>query len=175
MPEQKKIRQIFALANKLEMSDGTHGDDLHYLIYRVTGQSSVRALTEGEAASVINELQKYVELAELDKHAPSPRCDTLISDAQIKCIYGKMHRLVSYDIKPSEVSFRERLTGILSKVTGLQINSSGDMFKGLTEAQGAAVIEELKRYTRSAQIRWKKAQISDNNCGESDMGSKDNE
>ena len=48
---------------------------------------------------------------------------------------------------------RERLAGVLSKVTGLQINSSGDMFKGLTEAQGAAAIEELKRYIRAAVNR----------------------
>ena len=153
MPEQKKVRQIFALANKLDMSDGTHSDDLHYLIYRVTGKSSVRDLTEGEAVSVIKELQQYVDLAELDKRAPPPRNDALISDAQISCIFGKMHKLVSYDISPSEVPFRDRLSGVLSKVTGLQINSSDDMFKGLTEAQGAAVIEELKRYIRTAANR----------------------
>ena len=78
MPEQKKVRQIFALANKLEMSDGTHSDDLHYLIYRVTGKSSVRDLTEGEAVSVIKELQQYVDLAELEK-APRRRPLMLLS------------------------------------------------------------------------------------------------
>ena len=153
MPEQKKVRQIFALANKLEMSDGTHSDDLHYLIYRVTGKSSVRDLPEGEAVSVIKELQQYVDLAELEKSAPPPPSDALITEGQISLIFRKMHKLVSYDTELSDVPFRERLSGVLSKVTGLQINSSGDMFKGLTEAQGAAVIEELKRYIRTAASR----------------------
>ena len=153
MPEQKKIRQIFALANKLEMSDGTHSDDLHYLIYRVTGKSSVRALTEGEAVSVIKELQQYVELAELDKNAPPPPSDALITEGQIAMIFRKMYKLAEYDTEPCEASVRERIAGVLSKVTGLKVNSAGDMFKGLTEAQGAAVIEELKRYIRTAVNR----------------------
>ena len=58
----KKIYSLGAVCGIVE--SGSHDDELHVLVYRVTGKSSVKELTEDEALSVIKELREYLDSLE---------------------------------------------------------------------------------------------------------------
>ena len=157
MPKPELTKKIYGLASVCDMIEqGSHEDDLHFLVHRVTGKCRIKDLTDDEADKVIKELKEFIKLTDLEKRAPPPRADALISEAQIKLAFRKMYELAALDEAPPESTVRERLTGVICKVTGKSVNSSDNIFKGLTEAQGAAVIEELKRYIRTARKRRKR-------------------
>lgn len=149
----KKIYSLGAVCGIVE--SGSHDDELHVLVHRVTGKSSVRELTEDEALSVIKELKEYLKLSELDKQAPPPSSATLMSEQQKAFAFRLIYQLIALDEEPSTATPRERLCGVVTKVTGKSINISRDIFDGFTEAEGSAVIEEIKRYIRTARRKKK--------------------
>lgn len=162
MPKSEFTKKIYALASVCDMIEqGSHEDDLHFLVYRVTKKASVRELTDAEAQKVITELKEVIKLADLEKRAPPASSAAVMSDNQKRLCFRLICRLADLDDKPSEATIRERLTGVICKVTGAPVKITGDIFKGLTEAQGAAVIEELKRYIRTAKRRRQRKHESD--------------
>lgn len=147
----KKIYSLGAVCGIVE--SGSHDDELHALVYRVTNKSSVRELTEDEACAVIRELKEYLKLNELGKNAPPPSSSALMSERQKALAFRLIFKLIALDEKPSAVAPRDRLCGILTKVTGKRIDISRDIFDGFTEAEGSAVIEEIKRYISTAKAK----------------------
>ncbi len=147
----KKIYRLGAVCGMVEA--GNHEDGLHVLVYRVTGKSSVRELTEDESLSVIKELKEYLKLCEFDKNAPPPSAVALMSEQQKAFAFRLIYKLIALDKEPSVTTPRERLCGVVTKVTGKIIDMSRDIFDGFTEAEGSAVIEEIKRYIRTARRR----------------------
>lgn len=149
----KKIYGLGAVCGIIE--SGSHEDELHVLVHRVTGKSSVRELTEDEALSVIKELKEYLKLSELDKHAPPPSMAALMSEQQKAFAFRLIYQLIALDEEPSAATPRERLCGVITKITGKSIDTSRDIFDGFTEADGSVVIEEIKRYIRTARRKKK--------------------
>ena len=75
-----------------------------------------------------------------------------------------MYRIA--DISPSEIKPRERLRGVVAKVTGRDICPNGDIFHRVTRAEGSQIIEMLKRILRSEQNKLKRS--SKNGTGNAD-------
>lgn len=154
MAKAELTKKIYSLGAVCGIVDsGSHDDELHLIVHRVSGKSSVRELTEDEAISVINELKEYLKLMELEKNAPPPSSLIPMSNEQKAFAFRLIYRLIALDEEPSAATPRERLCGVVSKVVGYHVNMSQDLFKDLSQAQGTAVIEELKRYIKTAQLR----------------------
>ena len=58
MPAASQIRAIYALGTKLGINQNNREDNLHQLVYSITGKESVKALTKYEAALVQSELHR---------------------------------------------------------------------------------------------------------------------
>lgn len=157
MAKAELNRRIYGMGTKLGMVEkGTQADDLHYLVYRITGKTSVKELSDDEALAVIGELKEYAKLSYLEENAPP---GSVMSEGQKKFAFRLLYRLISLDTEPSKATARERMSGVVGKVTGKSPAPDTDVFKGLSEAEGRAVIEELKRYVSTAakrQIRREK-------------------
>ena len=54
-------------------------------------------------------------------------------------------------LSPSDATVKARLCGIISKELNIKVNPRKDIFKGFSERQGAALIESIKIYLRSAK------------------------
>lgn len=145
----KKIYSLAAVCGILVA--GSHEDGLHDIVYRETGKSSVRALSEAEARKVIQELHSYLQISQL---TPPPGRSN-ISSEQTRLAFRLIHRLAELDKIPSAASPRERLAGVIFKATGISPKQDGDLFEGLSEEQGSRIIETLKRYVRSAERKFK--------------------
>lgn len=145
----KKIYSLAAVCGMVK--SGSHEDGLHDIVYRETGKSSVRDLTEAEARTVIRELQTYLQISQLQP----PPGKSNISSEQTRLAFRLIHRLAELDKVPSAASPRERLAGVIFKVLGVNPPPNGDLFEGLSEEQGSRIIETLKRYVRSAERKCK--------------------
>ena len=66
-----------------------------------------------------------------------------------------MYRIA--EISPSDIKPRERLRGVISKVTGREIRPDRDIFSRVTRAEGSEIIEMLKRILRSEQNKLKRS------------------
>lgn len=134
-----QMRHIYAMARELGLDD----ENLHGLVFSVTGKEHVSDLTVNEAISVIDRLKGNMRgterLKPKKKELEAPRIG-MASEAQIKKIYRLMYELKSYD-KPGEptVSVNKRLRGVLKKYNKI------DDIRFLTAADAWKVIEELKK------------------------------
>ena len=140
---KKQIQLIYVIGNKCGLVDpGNKQDDLHNFVFQLTRKTSVSELTEQQAAVVIRQLRE-------NEKAITEEPAAFISDAQIKKIFGMMYELAK--ISPSDATVKARLCGIISKELNLKVDPRKDIFKGFSERQGAALIEAIKRYLRSAK------------------------
>ena len=118
-------------------------DELHTLIYGLTGKKHIRDLTDRDFRLAMDELDK--------RSAPSVN----ITESQERYIWRLMYTLIEFDgLHPPAKEIRKRLIGALSKATGKTINER-DIFAGLTKNDARKAIEQLKRYIATA--RRKKA------------------
>lgn len=141
---KKQIQCIYVIAAKCGLVErGNKEDNLHNLVYQLTEKESISELTEDQAAAVIRRL-KDEEASAADEQAKA-----YISEAQIKKIFGLAYELAA--LSPSDAKVKDRLCGIIFKELGIKVNPRTDIFKGFSERQGAALIDALKRYVRSAK------------------------
>lgn len=143
---KKQIQAIYVIGAKCGLVErGNKQDNLHNLIYQLTEKESVSELTEEQAAAVISRL-KSEEAAVI---AADEQIKAVISEAQIKKIFGLMYELAA--LSPSQAKIKDRLCGIIQKELGLKVNPRSDIFRGFSERQGARLIDALKRYVRQAK------------------------
>lgn len=145
--DARKVQTIYAKGRSLGMcASGSPGDDeLHTLIYGLTGKEHVRNLTDREFRTLMDEMDK--------RSAALPSAS--ITESQERYIWRLMYTLIEIDgPHPPANEIRKRLSGALSKATGKTINER-DMFAGLTKNDAKKAIEQLKRYISTA--RRKKA------------------
>ncbi len=141
---KKQIQLIYVIGSKCGLVDpGNREDDLHNFVFQLTHKTSVKELTEQQAAAVIRQLR------ENEKSIADDEPVAFISAAQIKKIFGMMYELAK--LSPSEATVKLRLCGIIQKELKLKVSPERDIFNGFSERQGAALIEALKRYLRSAK------------------------
>lgn len=159
------IKKIYGLGAACGIVDpGSKADGLHDVVYRISGKASVRELTEAEARKVIAELYSYLRFS---KSEPPPTVKSKMTSEQTKLAFRYIYRLEELDTTPSKSTPRDRLCGVIRKVLGIEVDPGRDIFKGFSEEQGSAVIEELKRYVRTVERREKRMKNEQNQKMES--------
>lgn len=152
MATGKQIQRIYALGAKCGLLDRELGadDNLHLWIKQWSRKDHISELTEKQADFIIARLIDYKENVCPEK------------PAQIEHITGEQQGLcfrLTYQlaqISPSEVEVRERLRGLICKVTGRNVRADGDIFYKVTRDEGALIIEMLKRIIRSEERKKKR-------------------
>lgn len=152
-------KRIYALASELGISDSSSGTDdmLHQLVYSITGKLHITELTDAEASEVQNELMKRMRLRNRDrplkKGGQKKTVPGMMSVPQQKKAWRLAYRLDEID--HTEASVAERLLGVIEKVLGITA-SKADPFRWINFDDGTKLIEQLKRYVRSAERKAKK-------------------
>ena len=138
MATKEQIRRIYALGAAAGLLDRSAGNDdnLHLWIKQFSLKDHISELTEQQADFIIKRLEEY--------RAQVASKPELITGEQQNMCFKLMYRIA--DISPSDIKPRERLRGVISKVTGRD-----------TRAEGSEIIEMLKRILRSEQNKLKRS------------------
>lgn len=134
-------KAIYATANRLGLCDrlSPKEDELHGIVFRLTGKGSVSKLTDFEAKKVLQELDKL-------------RTDK-ISPAQHKKAWALFYQLK--ELSPGTATDGERMAGIVEKACGKKVKSAKPL-KYLGSSEAEKVIETIKRYIRSCENKNKR-------------------
>ncbi|MBQ6169774.1 MAG: DUF1018 domain-containing protein [Ruminococcus sp.] len=146
--------RLYALASSLGMVERNSKEDaFHQLVYGITGKEHVGELTPAEANAVQHELHERMKmknhtepLKKRDKNKKTVPGMMTISQQNLawRCIY----RLA--ELEPTEASVCDRLLGAIQKILGITA-SRKDPFRWINFNDGTRLIEQLKRYVRSAE------------------------
>lgn len=152
-------KSIFAFCHELGIED----DDRHALIYGVTGKESMTELTAAETKAVLHELMERMKIKnrpELPrrKKEPAPAVAGMMTAAQQKLAWRLVYRLIELDDKPNKATAAERMSGAIKKELGITAVPGKDIFRWVSFDNGAKLIEQLKRYVRSAEKRAERRQ-----------------
>lgn len=149
-------KRLYALAAGMGMVERNNKEDpFHQLVDGITGKSSVRDLTESEAKAVEQELLKRMKLSRKGKPFKSKTKQKstvpgMMTAQQQKLAWRLVYRLD--ELEPANASVPERLIGAIQKVLGVTA-STKDPFRWINFDDGTKLIENLKRYVRSAERR----------------------
>lgn len=145
---KEQIKRLYALGSRLKLvKSGDKNDNFHALVYAETKKESVRDLTESEFKS----LEKHF-LLQLN---PSEYVPGKMTKKQ----QGKAWKLLYEIIKlnPRDQTAGQRMCGAIKQNFLVDVDVRNP-FKWLTFEQGNALIEQLKRYKKSAE---RKSQVGD--------------
>lgn len=146
-------KRLYALANSLGMVEkGSKEDPFHQIVYGLTGKEHVSELNLSEAGKVQAELQERMKLKNHDKPLKKKKSikeniPGMMTAAQQGLAWRLMYRLD--EIEPTAVSVPERIIGAIEKILGVTA-SRAEPFRWVNFEDGARLIEQLKRYVRSA-------------------------
>lgn len=154
MATGKQIQRIYALGAQCGLLDRELGadDNLHLWIKQWSLKDHISELTEKQADFIIARLIDYRNNICL----PKPSEIEPITGAQQSFCFRLAYKLAQ--VSPSETDARERLRGLICKVTGKNIKADGDIFYKVTCDEGAQIIEMLKRIIRSEERKKKRGE-----------------
>lgn len=148
---------------------GISNDDLHTLVYGITNKEHISELTEKEFFAVRARLYEIGRGIPDPPPAPNEKSKKpaydygrgRLSKAQADYIWRLMYRLVSFDETPSEKTVRSRLAAVVRKVLNVNViedinGNRVDIFKNVTSEDASQLIEQLKRYIKSAEKKAEK-------------------
>ena len=151
-------KKLYAMAAALGLLErGSKEDAFHQLVYGLTGKEHVSELSAAEANAVQRELQSRLRSSAPNvtkKRSRKKDVPGMMTTAQ----QGKAWALIHYldEIEPKEVPEVERLIGAIEKVLGITASKT-DPFRWINFDDGTKLIEQLKRYVRSAERKAAKA------------------
>lgn len=150
-------KRLYALANGLGLVERNNKDDpFHQLVYGLTGKEHVSELTPEEARTVQNELQERMRLKNHDKPLKKKKEEESEPGMMTEPMknYAKFlaHRLEELDEKKPSVPANFRLAGAVRKALGVTAPDD-EPLKWVHFQDGMKLIEQLKRYVRSAERR----------------------
>lgn len=143
---------IFGLAKGLNMTN----DNIHDLVFGITGQESLTAVTEKQANKVIAELKNRMRGCEnitssrSNKKYQETQPGMITHDQQRKA-WALLYELIEYDAVPSKASVGERMAGILKRELGVTAVAGDNLFRWVDYKGGFLLIERLKKYVVSAE------------------------
>ena len=148
-------KRIYAVAAAMNMVERNNKDDaFHQLVSGITGKTSVKELTSAEAIAVEQELMKRMKLESSSK--PQQRKvqkksePGMMTTDQQHLAWRLMYRLA--EIEPTKATVGERIVGAIQKE--LHITATiRKPFMWVDFDGGTKLIEQLKRYVRSAERR----------------------
>ncbi len=139
-------KKLYAMAAALGLLErGSKEDAFHQLVYGLTGKEHVSELQNRLRSAAPNVTKKRSR----KKDVPG-----MMTAAQQGKAWALIHCLD--EIEPKEVPEVERLIGAIEKVLGITA-SRVDPFRWINFDDGTKLIEQLKRYVRSAERKAAKA------------------
>ena len=158
MATGKQIQRIYALGSKCGLLDRERGndDDLHLWIKQWSLKDHISELTEKQANFIIARLIDFQN----NVCPPKPSEREFITDEQKKFCFSLAYKLAK--LSPSDIEVRERLRGLIRKVTNKNIKTDGDIFYKVTREEGSQIIEILKRMIRSEKRKMKRGEKNAN-------------
>lgn len=129
------VRMLWGIAKspELKLSD----EDVHAVVLRETGKTSIRELTAGELGQVVRELQRMKDRAGGRKRSFSGRPETLALRSKIHALEKEL----GWDDDP------KRLAGFVKRVTRVE------RLEWLSPKQCSQVIEGLKAIARREEAK----------------------
>ena len=158
---KSQIKSIYTLGASLglvEHGSRSHDDMLHQLVGAVAGKASVSRLTGTEASRVISELMLRMrgmpEAPAAPKKAPKKYTETPggMTAGQQKKAWKLMYELRGWDSEPNETPVGQRISGIIRRQFRVDAPLK-DPFHFLSWEDGRRLIEILKKYCQSAELR----------------------
>lgn len=152
MATGKQIQRIYALGAKCGLLDRDLGadDNLHLWVKQWSQKDHISELTEKQADFIIARLIDYKENVCPSK--PS-EIEHITGEQQSFC-FRLAYKLAQ--ISPSNIEVRERLRGLIRKITGREIKTDGDIFYKVTRDEATKIIETLKRIIKSEERKKKR-------------------
>lgn len=155
----KNIQRIYKLGAALGLVKTKENDELHTLVYGITGKEHVSQLTGDEFTAVEHELLERLKLSHLSPPPKSRRGGTRVSagmtEGQQKKVWQLMYTLAGCDRKTSSASVGVRLCGIIKRQFRMDVTEQ-QPFRWLNYRQGSQLIEILKGYVSSASPHERK-------------------
>lgn len=159
MATAPQVRAIYAMASNLGINNNSREDELHQLVFGITGKESIKELTESQARAVLYELinrMKGLKKASSNKKPIDVPPGKMTEDQQRKA-WALIYRL--QEVSPSSATASERMRGAVRKILGMEINTDNKApFRMISVAEGRKLIDTLKKYIASAE---KKAGVTD--------------
>lgn len=154
MATAPQIRAIYSLATSLGINENSRDDNLHQLVYSMTGKESIKALSSYEAAKVQSELSRMKDFENAGKSGFRKKTIDVppgkMSEAQQKKAWALVYEL--QEVSPSGAAVPERMRGAVKKILGMDINMNNPApFRMVSTAQGIRLIDTLKKYVASAE------------------------
>ena len=143
MATAPQIRAIYALGSKLGINQNNREDNLHQLVYSITGKESIKGLTNYEAARVQSELANM----ERKVHAADIPPGKMTAEQQnyVKYLIFRLQKL-----SPSNAPYGERMRGAVKKIIDMDINPYSNPL--YNEFQRKYII--YKSIMRKAFVNW---------------------
>ncbi|NSW90242.1 MAG: regulatory protein GemA [Firmicutes bacterium] len=152
-------RTIYGMATQLGIYEKNNpNDNLHALVYGLTGKESISELTISDAGTVISELIRLKEGQNLPRKSKATSNQAhrpgMITPDQVKKVWYFMYRLAELDVEPSKARLSKRLCGIIEK--NLHISAfEKDPFRFVTFDQGIKLIEIVKKLVQNEKRKRK--------------------
>ena len=158
-----EIKRIYALGAAIgAVERGNKDDNLHALVYTMTGKDSVSELTDSEFKRVERELMSRMQLQHHNEPLKSKKKEApaatpgMITSRQQGLAWRYIYRLSELDKEESAATVGERMAGAIRKILCIEARIA-DPFRWVTADQAEKLIEQLKRYVRSAERAQRKA------------------
>lgn len=155
MAAAAQIRAIYAMGSSLGINRNSRDDELHQLVYGITGKESIKELTSSEVYSVQRELMNRMKGSENIQKSSSRKKPIDVppgkmTEAQQKKAWSLIYKL--QELSPSGASEADRMRGAVRKILGMEINTDNKApFRMVSVSDGRKLIDTLKKYVRSAE------------------------
>ena len=157
---KEQIKRLYALGSSLGMVKRGPDDALHVLVESMTGKESISTLTQLEFESVQTALMGRMRFenrpasvaAAVEKKKAGVPAGMMPREQQAlswRFIY-RLQEIDKLQNKTSSATAGERMCGAIKKILGLDADVKNP-FTWVTVDQGQILIEQLKRYVRSAE------------------------
>ena len=155
MASKALIKSIYAIASSLGIKGNDHDDNLHLLVYSMTGKESIKSLEDYEARQVYYELKRQLgnddkTKSYQKKKKPIDIPPGKMTEGQQKKAWQLIYKLCEVD--PSDVPAPIRMQGAARKILDRQLNmNNNNPFRMISVAEGSRFIDTLKKYVESAE------------------------
>lgn len=143
--------RLFQLANQIwtDRKDAMQ-EDLHALVYDITGKESITMLNQGEFLKVIHELEQRLPACSSTQcrntsASKEQRAPEMATAKQEKKAFLLMYELIKYDAVPDKTTAGVRMRGVIKKVLGLDVGLE-EPFKWVSASKARLLINTLKGY-----------------------------
>lgn len=157
MLSKQEIKRLYGLASQAGIVDSQlgHDDDLHLIVYSVSGKESVKELTKKEYREVIRRI---------DSLLTDDAEGGMITYNQQRYAWGLMSELMK--LSPSNATKKQRMAGVVSKALGITSSPKNPLL-WVDKKNGQKLIEVLKGYVKTEK---RKAERNGANGGNNNGG-----